>query len=57
MREIDPELKKMSDGDLELLRNELYGFAQLAFEAYWARKYGSKNPTGLFPHVSQQHNI
>ena len=46
MRLIDPALVSMSDSDLEELREALYDTAQLAFDVYWWKKHGSKNPTG-----------
>ena len=44
MRQIDPSLAVLSDSEIEAIRSALYESAQLAFDVYWARKYGS---TGL----------
>ena len=42
MLKIDPTLKRLSDEELLELRDSLYNFAQMAFEAFYARKSGSK---------------
>lgn len=38
MKELDPELEKLSDAELEELRRALYETAQLAFEVWWSEK-------------------
>jgi hypothetical protein len=57
MLKIDPDLADLSDAELEELRGSLYESAQLAFEIYWAKKHGSKNPVGLLPSQEQGHTI
>lgn len=57
MLKIDPELADMNEADLLELRTALYEHAQLAFETYWTKKYGSKNPTGLLPNQSKNAKI
>ncbi|HXF29742.1 MAG TPA: hypothetical protein VN457_07820 [Chlamydiales bacterium] len=47
MLKIDPELVTLSEGELEEVRTAFYDAAQLAFDVYWAKKHGSKNPRGL----------
>ena len=47
MLKIDPELAELSEADLSELQQALYDTAQLAFEVYWTKKHGSKNPLGL----------
>jgi len=49
MLKIDPTLSKLSDEELFELRDSLYTYAQLAFEAWYFKKHGSKCPVGLFP--------
>lgn len=49
MKQIDPGLATLGDEQLLELRDTLYGFAQLGFEAYYEKKHGSKCPVGLFP--------
>ncbi len=49
MKKIDPDLADMSEIELEELRDALYESAQLAFDVYWAKKNGSKNPVGSLP--------
>lgn len=46
MLKIDPELAGLSQDELIELRAALYESAQLAFEVYWSKKNGSKNPVG-----------
>lgn len=46
---MNPELDELTDEELLELRDALYGFAQLGFEAYVSEKYGSKYPVWLFP--------
>jgi len=53
MLKVDPILADMSEADLEELRAVLHDTAQLAFDVYWAKKYGSKYPVGILP-VSQE---
>ena len=52
LKRIEPELTKLSEEELSELRETLYRMAQFAFDVWWHRKSGSKNPVGLFP--SQQ---
>lgn len=49
LRKTSPKLQGLSDEKLEELRLKLYQAAELAFEAWWAKKNGSKTPGGLFP--------
>lgn len=49
MRQIDPAFSDLSDSEVEEIRAALYESAQLAFDVYWTRKYGSKYPLGSFP--------
>jgi len=46
MLQIDPGLADLSETELEEVREALYSAAQLAFDVYWTRKHGSKDPTG-----------
>jgi hypothetical protein len=46
MLKIDPALSSLSDTELEELRTALYGWGQLAFDIWWQKKNGSKNPLG-----------
>lgn len=48
MRQIDPHLNDLSDEEVERVRADLYDLAQLAFDVWWERKQGSKNPVGSF---------
>jgi hypothetical protein len=43
---IDPSLASLSEEDFERLKQDMYGIAQLGFDMWWARKGGSKSPTG-----------
>lgn len=54
MLKIDPELADLSEADLIELQSSLYETAQLAFDVYWTRKHGSKNPVGSFPSLGQE---
>ncbi|MFZ2484937.1 MAG: hypothetical protein WAX80_02230 [Minisyncoccia bacterium] len=45
---IDPTLANFSREELEEILRSLHDSAQLAFEVYWERKYGSKYPVGSF---------
>jgi hypothetical protein len=54
---IDPSLSDLSEVELEELRNTLYSFAQLAFDVYWTKKMGSKNPIGHLPPPEKHGNI
>jgi hypothetical protein len=47
MREIDPSLNTLSDDDLEEIGSAFREATELAFEVYWTKKHGSKNPLGL----------
>ena len=49
MLKIDPELATLSEAELEQLRADMYGMAQLGFDIWWTRKSGSKSPVGSFP--------
>lgn len=49
MIKIDPELGKLPKPELEAIRDALYEHAQLAFDVYWEKKRGSKNPVRLLP--------
>lgn len=53
MLKIDPSLADLSVEELEEVRASLYDSAQLAFDVYWTKKYGSKNPTGSFPSLKE----
>jgi hypothetical protein len=44
LRKLDPELRHLSDDELEQIRLALYDAAQLAFDVYVAKKRGSKCP-------------
>ena len=57
MLAIDPTLSDLSESELEDIRLSLYESAQLAFEVYWTRKHGSKNPVRLFPSVDDKNII
>lgn len=46
LRSIDPELERLSDSDVEAIRQALYEAAQLAFDVWW-KKRGSNNPVRL----------
>lgn len=45
-RKLIPD-EDVSDEELELIRNSLYESAELAWDIYKDKKYGSKNPFGL----------
>ncbi len=47
MKKMDPSLEEMPEEDISEVRVALYESAQLAFDVYWSRKYGSKYPIGL----------
>jgi hypothetical protein len=49
MLKIDPSLADLSEEELRELQASLYETAQLAFDVYWRKKCGSKNPAGLLP--------
>ena len=57
MLKIDPELASLTEEELFELRDTLYGFAQLAFEVFYARKHGSKCPVGLFPPEEERDKV
>lgn len=57
LREIDPSIAHLSDTELEEIRASLYDSAQLAWEVYVAKKYGSKYPVGLFPSTGKDAKI
>ncbi len=44
IRKIDPELSSLSDTELLEIEGALYAMGQLAFDVWWTRKNGSKNP-------------
>ncbi len=44
IRQLEPKLKDASDEEVALVREQLYGLANLAFEDYVS---GSKIPVGL----------
>ncbi len=46
IRELEPKLKSASDEEVAIIREKLYGLAQLAFES-WVDDNGSKIPLGL----------
>ncbi len=48
IKKIDPSLADMSESELEKLREALYEVGQLAFDVWWHRKCGSKNPVRAF---------
>lgn len=48
MVEIDPNLAGLTEPEIEEIRAAFYENAQLAFEVYWNKKYGSKYPIGSF---------
>lgn len=56
-RRIDPSLKDVDDAELEEARDALYDVAQLAFEVWHYRKFGSKNPVGLLTSGEEQDTI
>ncbi len=43
MIQIDPDLAKLSEPEIEELRRAIYDAAQLAFEIYWTKKHGSND--------------
>jgi len=47
LRELEPELAKVSDEELVKIRNLLYSLAELALESYVESKRGSKNILGV----------
>lgn len=50
LRKVDADLtSSLSEEEFEKAVENLQEIAQLAFEVYWHRKYGSKNPIGVFP--------
>ncbi len=49
--------KTISDEEIEALRSALYDSVQLAFEVYWAKKSGSKNPVGLLPLINSEDTV
>lgn len=57
LRKIDPELSNVSDEELIEVRDELYEIGQSAFDMFWKKKYGSKNPVGLLLDVSNKDTI
>lgn len=48
LRKIDPELEGLSDIELEELRASIYETVQLAYDVWWERRGGSKNPETTF---------
>ena len=44
LKRIEPALREKSDEELTVIRNLLYGQAQLAIESFIEDKSGSKNP-------------
>lgn len=48
MIKIDPTLASLSEAELEQLRADMYENVQLAYDVWWTRKGGSKNPVGSF---------
>ncbi len=57
MLKIDPALAELTDEELFELRDTLYGFAQLAFEAFYIKKHGSKCPVWLFPSEEERDKV
>lgn len=53
MVKIDPSLAALSEQEVVEVRNSLYEAAQLAFEVYWTKKYGSKYPLGSFTSITE----
>jgi hypothetical protein len=49
LRQIEPAFADLSDEQVEALCKDLYESAELAFELWWRKKYGSKCPVGSFP--------
>ena len=49
LRKIDPSLKEMTDREIEILREDFYTMAQIAFDFWLEQKGGSKNPVWLSP--------
>jgi hypothetical protein len=45
-RQIDPELKKLSDEELTKVREALYKLGQIIFDDWITEKRGSKYPVG-----------
>tara|TARA_B100000508_G_scaffold60333_1_gene47063 strand:- start:111935 stop:112126 length:192 start_codon:yes stop_codon:yes gene_type:complete len=48
LRKIDKSLKRLPDKDVAAIRDAFYEAAQLMFDTYWEKKYGSKDNLGLF---------
>ncbi len=46
MRELEPKLKNASDEEVAIIRERLYGLAQLTFDS-WVDEHGSNFPLGL----------
>ena len=47
LKRIEPALENKSDEELTVIRNLLYGQAQLAIECFIEDKCGSNNPLGV----------
>ncbi|MDR3571873.1 MAG: hypothetical protein P4L81_06855 [Candidatus Pacebacteria bacterium] len=56
LRRIDPDLVGMSDEEVEALKADMYETIQLAYDIWWFRKNGSKNPIGSMAQ-SRDHGI
>lgn len=53
-RKIDPNLEKLSDEEVVLIRENLYEGAQLALESWVKKNSGSKNLEWLLPILEEE---
>ncbi|EKE21268.1 MAG: hypothetical protein ACD_7C00301G0008 [uncultured bacterium] len=53
-RQIDPNLKNLSDKEVFEVRKNLYGMAQLALEDWDNKNNVSKNPEWLLPNKNER---
>jgi len=57
LRKIDPQLEGLSEDDAESVCADYYKLAELAFEFWMLRKFGSKDPLGLLTELQAGHTI
>ncbi len=56
LRKIDPELRDITDENLEKIRETFYSISQLAFETF-NKNYVSKNPIGVLSNNNSSYRI
>ncbi len=57
IRKIEPSLSDFSDEEIEQIRDDCYDLIQLAFDAWWTKRHGSKNPVGLLASASNKDSV